>query len=98
MPRLVPVKSGTVPAVSDTMVVPRPGTSARSDPFAALAADLRDRYVLERELGRGGMAIVFLAHDLKHDRPVLGRCAQDGTGGRAASARQPQSDARDRNT
>jgi serine/threonine-protein kinase len=38
--------------------------------LAALAADLRDRYVLERELGRGGMAIVFLAHDLKHGRPV----------------------------
>jgi eukaryotic-like serine/threonine-protein kinase len=27
-------------------------------------------YVLERELGRGGMATVFLAQDLKHDRPV----------------------------
>jgi serine/threonine-protein kinase len=26
--------------------------------------------VLERELGRGGMATVYLAHDLKHDRPV----------------------------
>ena len=35
-----------------------------------LAAGLRDRYVLERELGRGGMAVVFLAHDLRHDRPV----------------------------
>jgi TolB-like protein/Flp pilus assembly protein TadD len=37
---------------------------------AGLAAALRDRYVLERELGRGGMATVFLAHDVKHDRPV----------------------------
>jgi serine/threonine-protein kinase len=27
-------------------------------------------YTLERELGRGGMATVFLARDLKHDRPV----------------------------
>ena len=35
-----------------------------------LADALRDRYTLERELGRGGMATVFLAHDLKHDRPV----------------------------
>ena len=31
---------------------------------------LRDRYLLERELGRGGMATVYLARDLKHDRPV----------------------------
>jgi serine/threonine protein kinase/tetratricopeptide (TPR) repeat protein len=37
---------------------------------AQLAEALRDRYVLERELGRGGMAMVYLAHDLKHDRPV----------------------------
>jgi serine/threonine-protein kinase len=36
----------------------------------ALAAALQDRYVLERELGRGGMATVYLAHDVRHDRPV----------------------------
>jgi serine/threonine-protein kinase len=35
-----------------------------------LALALRDRYLLERELGRGGMATVYLAQDLKHDRPV----------------------------
>ena len=38
--------------------------------LASLAAGLRDQYTLERELGQGGMATVFLAHDLKHDRPV----------------------------
>ncbi len=35
-----------------------------------LAAALADRYTLERELGQGGMATVYLAHDLKHDRKV----------------------------
>ena len=35
-----------------------------------LAAALADRYRVERELGRGGMATVYLAHDLRHDRPV----------------------------
>ena len=35
-----------------------------------LAADVGGRYVVERELGRGGMATVYLARDLKHERPV----------------------------
>ncbi len=39
-------------------------------PQARLAAALADRYRIERELGQGGMATVYLAHDLKHDRDV----------------------------
>jgi serine/threonine-protein kinase len=41
-----------------------------ADVRAALQAALAERYALERELGRGGMATVYLAQDLKHDRPV----------------------------
>jgi Tol biopolymer transport system component len=41
-----------------------------SDRLAALAAALADRYRLERELGAGGMATVYLAQDPKHDRKV----------------------------
>ncbi len=35
-----------------------------------LISALADRYRIERELGAGGMATVYLAHDLKHDRDV----------------------------
>ncbi len=35
-----------------------------------LAVALADRYTIDRELGQGGMATVYLAHDLKHDREV----------------------------
>jgi len=40
------------------------------DLLESLRAALADRYAVERELGRGGMATVFLAEDLKHHRSV----------------------------
>jgi tetratricopeptide (TPR) repeat protein len=39
-------------------------------PSSLLEAALSDRYRIQRELGAGGMATVYLAQDLKHDRPV----------------------------
>jgi serine/threonine-protein kinase len=41
-----------------------------NDTIDRLTSALADRYRIERELGQGGMATVFLAHDLRHDRDV----------------------------
>ena len=41
-----------------------------SDTFDRLRAAIADRYDIERELGSGGMATVYLAHDVKHGRKV----------------------------
>jgi TolB-like protein/tRNA A-37 threonylcarbamoyl transferase component Bud32 len=41
-----------------------------TDAVQRLSAALADRYAIEREIGSGGMATVYLARDLKHDRQV----------------------------
>jgi serine/threonine-protein kinase len=40
------------------------------DVESQLRGSLADRYEIEREIGAGGMATVYLAHDTRHDRPV----------------------------
>jgi TolB-like protein/tRNA A-37 threonylcarbamoyl transferase component Bud32 len=40
------------------------------DPMASLKTALAERYAIEREIGQGGMATVYLAQDLRHHRKV----------------------------
>ncbi|HEY8198004.1 MAG TPA: serine/threonine-protein kinase [Gemmatimonadales bacterium] len=47
-----------------------------------LAAALSDRYVLERPVGTGGMATVYLARDLRHKRQVAVKVVRPELGGR----------------
>ena len=55
-----------------TPSTPQPASSlpAQKAPEDAPSGALADRYAIERELGSGGMAIVYLAEDLKHHRKV----------------------------
>ena len=41
-----------------------------SDALERLGAALAEHYAIERQIGSGGMATVYLARDLKHDRAV----------------------------
>jgi len=41
-----------------------------TEPFAELNAALPPHYIIDRELGRGGMALVYLARDTRHERFV----------------------------
>ena len=44
--------------------------TSTADPLGTLRRALADRYTIERELGAGGMATVYLAEDVKHHRKV----------------------------
>jgi serine/threonine-protein kinase len=71
----------TLIAPPPSYVVPLPPSPPLSDPrdeasvddddvLPRLKAALEGQYTVVRELGRGGMAAVYLAHDIKHDREV----------------------------
>jgi serine/threonine protein kinase len=49
---------------------PTPHLLRMPDPITRLNAALEGRYAIERELGEGGMATVYLADDLRHERQV----------------------------
>jgi TolB-like protein/Tfp pilus assembly protein PilF len=49
-----------------------------SDVRSVVSAALADRYTIEAEAGRGGMAMVFRALDRRHDRPVAIKVVQPG--------------------
>src|SRR6185295_11540205 len=72
------------PALRDTILAPQVSSfnvtalPTRPADLTGIAAALGDRYRIERELGAGGMATVYLAHDLKHDRPVAVKFLRDG--------------------
>src|SRR3989449_5880485 len=55
---------------ADAVGRPRIGRRVTSKAHPPIAAALADRYTVERELGRGGMATVYLAEEKKHGRKV----------------------------
>jgi FixJ family two-component response regulator len=71
-----PVKSpAALRALVSRVLGRRAATPDRSSRPAAgalreLTAALADRYAVDREVGRGGMALVFLAQDLRYERKV----------------------------
>lgn len=52
------------------LYAPNQGTTTVNDALDRLKAALADRNEIERELGAGGMATVYLARDLKHEWKV----------------------------
>src|SRR6266567_3701093 len=58
-----------------------------SDDPGRLRTALSGRYEIERELGSGGMATVYLAHDVKHDRDVAIKVLHPDLGAALGSSR-----------
>ena len=63
-----------------------------NDIFRRLASALGDRYHLEREIGAGGMATVYLARDFRHRRRVALKVVRPELGGAAGTGAFPPGD------
>jgi eukaryotic-like serine/threonine-protein kinase len=61
--------------------------ASMSDTLQRLAAALGERYAIEREIGAGGMATVYLAKDLRHGRPVAIKVVRPELSGAGGIAR-----------
>ena len=62
--------------------------AASTDLPHRLREALSGRYSIEREVGRGGMALVYLAHDLRHRRPVAIKVLRAEAGGSSVEPRR----------
>jgi serine/threonine-protein kinase len=77
--------------LADVTVTPAQGRATQSGPrdtearFQALQSAIAGRYSLERELGRGGMGVVYLGRDVALDRPVAIKLLSTELGGRLES-------------
>jgi DNA-binding SARP family transcriptional activator/tRNA A-37 threonylcarbamoyl transferase component Bud32 len=69
--------SGTKPSPGEPPGEPSIDTSAGAGLEVRLTRALAGRYRIEQEIASGGMATVFLAHELKHDRKVALKALQD---------------------
>lgn len=70
----------------DVRVAP-PSPTAMDSVLAQLQAELSGRYSLEGEVGRGGMAVVYLAQDVRHGRRVAIKVLHQGAGDSVAADR-----------
>ncbi|HKH93411.1 MAG TPA: protein kinase [Gemmatimonadaceae bacterium] len=79
----VQVRDGTPPVAEIPAVIDTPEPIA----LPTLANALRGRYVIDHVLGRGGMATVYLARDLRHERPVALKVLRPDTAGALGAPR-----------
>jgi len=79
-------QSGRLDGITEYLAPPA-GPTSGTHLLQRLQTALADRYRIQREHGRGGAAIVYLADDLKHHRPVALKLLRPEVGGPQAARR-----------